>query len=384
MTIQLRQTKGIPLSNEEVDANFTFLNDQINLKVSTSTYTAQDVLTKIKTVDGSGSGLDADLLDGLNSLPTLPLSGDKSSIVARDASGNFSGNVISAVSFSGPLVGDVTGNVTGSLIGNASNVSGIVSISNGGTGATTISGARTNFGIGTLGLQEANSVNITGGSITGITDLAIVDGGTGASNAAGALANLGGQPLLGFTPVQQGGGVGQLNNKIYIGWDNAKLRVQVDTTSFGNDWPINISGNAATATSAANGGVTSVNGLTGAVTVNIPTYSAGTYMSMSGTTLSSTVRYTSGASYSTSGYTNQVGSFNDGANYFDVFPPAGKTMANVAAFIPSINMIHYAGGVDGNDSLRCTYAFYGDRIRVWVQNTEQRSTPAANWLAIWV
>jgi hypothetical protein len=91
----------------------------------------------------------------------------------------------------------------------------------------------------------------------------------------------------------------------------------------------------------------------------------------------------SGAQYSTSGYTNQVGSFNDGANFFDVFPPAGKSMANIIAFIPSIHVVHYAGGVDGNDSIRCTYSYLGDRIRVYVQNTEQRSTPAANYLAIW-
>jgi hypothetical protein len=91
----------------------------------------------------------------------------------------------------------------------------------------------------------------------------------------------------------------------------------------------------------------------------------------------------SGAQYSTSGYTNQVGSFNDGANFFDVFPPAGKSMANIVAFIPSIHVVHYAGGVDGNDSIRCTYSYLGDRIRVYVQNTEQRSTPAANYLVIW-
>ena len=91
----------------------------------------------------------------------------------------------------------------------------------------------------------------------------------------------------------------------------------------------------------------------------------------------------SGAQYSTSGFTNQVGSFNDGANFFDVFPPSGKSMANIVAFIPSIHVIHYAGGVNGDDSMRCTYSYLGDRIRVYVQNTEQRSTPAANYLAIW-
>jgi hypothetical protein len=91
----------------------------------------------------------------------------------------------------------------------------------------------------------------------------------------------------------------------------------------------------------------------------------------------------SGASASTAGFTNQVGSWNFGANFFDVFPPVGKTMGNLIAFIPSINQIHYAGGVDGNDSLVCTYSYLADRIRVYVQNTEQRSTPAANYLVVW-
>jgi len=91
----------------------------------------------------------------------------------------------------------------------------------------------------------------------------------------------------------------------------------------------------------------------------------------------------SGISSSIAGFTNQVGSFNDGANFFDVYPPAGKSMGNLIAFIPSINVVHYAGGVDGNDSIRCTYSYLSDRIRVWVQNTEQRSTPAANYLVVW-
>ena len=41
------------------------------------------------------------------------------------------------------------------------------------------------------------------------------------------------QGALGFTPVQQGGGAYQLSNKVYIGWDNAGLRAQVDATDLG-------------------------------------------------------------------------------------------------------------------------------------------------------
>jgi len=87
--------------------------------------------------------------------------------------------------------------------------------------------------------------------------------------------------------------------------------------------------------------------------------------------------------YSQSGFTNIVGSWNNDYNYFDVFPPAGKTMSNLLGFIQSIAVIHYAGGVNGDDSMRCTWTSYADRIRVWVQNSEQRLPPAANWLAIW-
>jgi len=45
-------------------------------------------------------------------------------------------------------------------------------------------------GLGSIATQDANNVSITGGSIAGITDLAIADGGTGASTAAAARTNL--------------------------------------------------------------------------------------------------------------------------------------------------------------------------------------------------
>lgn len=50
---------------------------------------------------------------------------------------------------------------------------------------------RTTLGLGSIATQASNSVSITGGSITGITDLAVADGGTGASTAATARSNLG-------------------------------------------------------------------------------------------------------------------------------------------------------------------------------------------------
>jgi hypothetical protein len=57
------------------------------------------------------------------------------------------------------------------------------------TGTSTLTGAVTATA-GVTGPITSSSVAITGGSITGITDLAVADGGTGASTAATALNNL--------------------------------------------------------------------------------------------------------------------------------------------------------------------------------------------------
>jgi hypothetical protein len=165
---------------------------------------------------------------------------------------------------------------------------------------------------------------------------------------------------------------------------NASTATQLQTarsingTSFNGTQDITITATDATKVALAGSTMTGYLTLVGAP-VNADHATTKTYVD------SRLPQYTivSGAQYSTSGYTNQVGSFNDGANFFDVFPPVGKSMANIVAFIPSIHVVHYAGGVDGNDSIRCTYSYLGDRIRVYVQNTEQRSTPAANYLAIW-
>ena len=53
-------------------------------------------------------------------------------------------------------------------------------------------------GLGTIATQASSNVSITGGSITGITDLAIADGGTGQSTAAAAITALTGTQTSGY------------------------------------------------------------------------------------------------------------------------------------------------------------------------------------------
>lgn len=77
-------------------------------------------------------------------------------------------------------------------LGGLSKTDGNFIVGNGSTWvAESGSTARSSLGLGSIATQASNSVSITGGSISGITDLVVADGGTGASTAANARTNLG-------------------------------------------------------------------------------------------------------------------------------------------------------------------------------------------------
>jgi hypothetical protein len=102
----------------------------------------------------------------------------------------------------------------------------------GGTGASTAANARTNLGLGTIATQNANAVSVTGGSITGITDLAVADGGTGASTAANARTNLG--AAASATTITAGDGLtggGDLSANRTVAVDSSVVRTSRTLTA---------------------------------------------------------------------------------------------------------------------------------------------------------
>ena len=115
--------------------------------------------------------------------------GSNGQVLTTDGSGNLSFTTVSGGGGGSGTVtsvamdGGTTGlTYSGSPITTSGTITlgGTLAVANGGTGSTTASGARTNLGLGTMATQNANAVDITGGTITGVSGLGSAS--TGSAN----------------------------------------------------------------------------------------------------------------------------------------------------------------------------------------------------------
>ena len=90
-------------SHNHIIANVDGLQTALDAKLNSTSYTASDVLNKVKTVDGFGSGLDADTVDGFHS----------SQFLRRDANDTFTRTLTYTGGGEGLIIGAIRGRAIG-------------------------------------------------------------------------------------------------------------------------------------------------------------------------------------------------------------------------------------------------------------------------------
>jgi hypothetical protein len=177
-----------------------------------------------------------------SSLSNVSVVANASSLSVRDSDGS---NILSIAVGSNLTANTVLTLTTGAASNRTLDISASnVTIST--AGAALIDDAdastqRTTLGLGTIATQNANAVSITGGSITGITDLALADGGTGASladpNADAVLGWNDTAGAVGFFTAGTGITINTTANTISsTGGGNYVMQVYTNTTPGGVTW----------------------------------------------------------------------------------------------------------------------------------------------------
>ncbi|WP_210330830.1 hypothetical protein [Mesorhizobium sp. NBSH29] len=236
------------------DPNFaTTMTNALGQKLNASTYTAADILAKLKTVDGVGSGLDADLLDGKTSAEFVSTDAIQTIAAAKTFSagisfGNTAATLQSDMTKHIALFGSTYGfSVTGGTLNYNSNGShkfriGDADIVNITTTTFTFNGNAVSLAkdVYTKAEVYAKAETYTKAEVdSGLGGRIIRDSITHAGFASNNAANpyfrkaddnivyyL--QRSLGFTPVRQGGQSGMGSNTVYLGWSGSRILINVD------------------------------------------------------------------------------------------------------------------------------------------------------------
>jgi hypothetical protein len=213
-TIVTRSGKGSPLTNTEVDANFTNLNTELGTKADASS------LASYQPLDGDLTSIAG--LSGTTGLLRKSAANTFALDTASYLTGITSGQVTTALGFTPYNATNPAGYITStaSITGTAANVTGTVAIANGGTGATTAPAALT-----ALGAYPATNPS---GYITSsaLSPYALLTGAafTGAVSSTGSVT----APL--FSATSSGAGsvylnAGTASNTGYISfWNAAAVR----------------------------------------------------------------------------------------------------------------------------------------------------------------
>ncbi len=153
-------------------------------------------------VDGGPTATEKPVYSGTGVVTAFKLG----TISASVGNVQLTGNTIRTLDTNGDL--NLSPNGTGSVVmskvaitgGSITNITDLA-IADGGTGASTAAGARTNLGLGTMATQNSNNVVITGGTITNValtgsfSGMTLVKATTLATSATAAGCNLNGNTL---------------------------------------------------------------------------------------------------------------------------------------------------------------------------------------------
>ncbi len=354
-----------------------------------------------------------------NAATTATDANTASAIVARDASGNFTAGTITAA-----LSGNATTATSATTATTAGNVSGVVAFANGGTGATTrqdaidalagavtsgsyLRGNGTDVVMSTIQAADVPTLNQnttgTASNVTGV--VAIANGGTGASAAATARTNLGATTLggnlytitnpsaitfprfnadntvsslsaadfktaigTGSGTVTSVGGTGSYGGLTLTGTVTTSGNLTLGGTPTGT-WPISISGSAATAaaaTTATNQSGGTVNATTAVVTPNTSGVSTGLTV-VNGDITTYRAGGTTGVIYLTSSGSKYL--YFDATNYQ---MPGGQLDVNGQRVLNAGNYTSYAPSLTGSGAS----GTWGINI---TGNAVNLSTTRTNW-----